>query len=93
MTMRFRASAQIGQTLTVTAAVQSARSRLVQTVCELRNGDGELIATAAGKYVPMRPEDSARFMDTFVRDPHTDAARKMLLGGAIANEQRGNGSA
>src|SRR3954447_14503718 len=59
MTVRFRAGARVGGPVRVEARVDSARARLVQTTGEARDADGNLVATASGKYVPL-PEDRHR---------------------------------
>src|SRR5690348_467563 len=56
LTVRFRASARIGRALRIKARVDSARPKLIQTSAEARDADGELVATAVGKYVPVPPD-------------------------------------
>jgi acyl-coenzyme A thioesterase PaaI-like protein len=73
MSVRFRRSAPVGRMLRVEARVESARPRLVQTVADLRL-DGQVLATAAGKYVPMPLEQSRGFLRTMVEEASTREA-------------------
>jgi uncharacterized protein (TIGR00369 family) len=79
MTVRYRRSAPLSESIVVNAKVESARPRLIQTSAEICDAAGELLATAAGKYVPMSTADSNRFMNTLVQTSATATARRMLL--------------
>jgi uncharacterized protein (TIGR00369 family) len=78
MTVRFRQSAKIGLALVCRARVESSRARLIVTSAEAVDESGRIIATAAGKYVPMPPAENRAFVATFVRDPATEAAAQIL---------------
>ncbi len=78
MTVRFRQSAGVGDELCITAAVDSARSKLITTTGEVRKADGTLLATATGKYIPVPADQHAHFVATLVDDPATADAAAML---------------
>jgi len=77
LTTRFRKEAAVGRPLVVETKVESSRSRLVTTTGEVRDAEtGEVIATGAGKYVPVPPDRNRAFMQTLKPDHATaDAAR------------------
>src|SRR5438874_5875728 len=56
MNIRFRRSANVGRELRVQARVEAARSRLIETVGEILDASGAVVAEASGKYIPV-PED------------------------------------
>jgi uncharacterized protein (TIGR00369 family) len=76
--VRFRQSAAIGQPVHVIARIESRRSKLIQTTCEVTDASGALIATATGKYVPIPADRHAAFVGTFVEDPSTARAAAVL---------------
>jgi acyl-coenzyme A thioesterase PaaI-like protein len=80
MSIRFRASARIGQVLEVQAQVVSSRKRLIETTAEIRSAQG-LVATAIGKYVPVPSERNDEVMATLVDEPATHAATALLTRG------------
>jgi acyl-coenzyme A thioesterase PaaI-like protein len=77
-TVRFRQNAVVGQPLMVTAAVESARSRMIQAAALVMDVDRQVIATASGKYVPMSPDRSALFVATLIEEPATAEALRFL---------------
>jgi acyl-CoA hydrolase len=77
MSIRFRAGAQVGQQVEVTAQVQSTRRGLIETICEIRTGD-MLVATATGKYVPVSPQRNREVIATFVNESATEKAAAIL---------------
>ena len=77
MSVRFRQSAEVGQPLTVTAKVESARSKLITTSSEVTAGQ-TVLATATGKYVPLPPDRSEHFFRTLVDEAPTAAAAAIL---------------
>lgn len=77
-TTRFRRNAPLGRLLIVSARVESARSRLVQTSAEVLDEGGELIATGSGKYVPLSPERHQAFVATLLEDSATAAALRLI---------------
>ena len=79
LTVRYKHSAGVGESLTVTAKVDTKRSRLITTVGEVRRDDGILLAEASGKYSPVSPERHAEFMRTFVEEAGTREAAGILL--------------
>jgi acyl-coenzyme A thioesterase PaaI-like protein len=78
MTVRFRASARVGRTLHIEARVDSSRLKLIQTSAEARDPDGNLVATATGKYVPLPPDRNRDFVKTLVDEPATREAARSL---------------
>jgi uncharacterized protein (TIGR00369 family) len=81
MTVRFRHSAPIGQTLTCTARIASSRRGLIETTGEVRTADGTLVCTATGKYVPVDDDRDAAFKATIIDEPATRPAAAMLTRG------------
>jgi acyl-coenzyme A thioesterase PaaI-like protein len=79
LTLRYRRSAALARPMQIQARVLSARPRLIQTTCQITDlADATLLASGAGKYVPMSPADSDRFMRTLVPTPSTQPARQIL---------------
>ena len=78
MNTRFRQIARIGEPLRFTARVEQSRARLVTTVANARSFDGQLIAEASGKFVPMPIEKHQAVLATLVDDPSTAAAAAYL---------------
>jgi acyl-coenzyme A thioesterase PaaI-like protein len=79
LTIRYRASARPGEMVTVTATLDTTRSKLITTRGQItRPSDNATIATATGKFVPLDPARHAAFLTTFVDDPTTRAAATLL---------------
>lgn len=70
MNVRFRQSAVVGGPITITAKVESSRTRLIQTSAEITGSQG-LLAVATGKYIPLAPDRHAAFVATLVDQPET----------------------
>lgn len=83
MTIRLRKPAGPGRVLRVTSVVTNARARLIETSATITDADGETIATATGKYVPMPAEQHEQAMRSFVEHPNTAAAAALLKGNPI----------
>ena len=77
MSVRFRQNARVGAAVRVVAKAVSVRSRLIETTCEVTEGE-MLIASGTGKYVPLSVERHAEFVRTFVEAPQTIEAAKRL---------------
>src|SRR3954447_24962554 len=77
---RFRAGAAPGKLLFVEAKVESIRSRLIETVGTITDEDGRTVATGDGKYVPLNEERHRAFVRTFVSEPETAEAARLLRG-------------
>jgi len=45
------------------------RNRIFKTAAEARDADGKLLASAEGKYLPMKNEESEQILEDFVEDP------------------------
>lgn len=81
MTVRFRRSPPIGQPLRIIAEVSQQRARLVQTIGNVLDTSGQVVATASGKYVPLDDARHRAFAATFLREPATAAAAAVLSAG------------
>jgi uncharacterized protein (TIGR00369 family) len=77
---RFRAGASPGKLLFVEAKVESVRSRLIETVGKITDEDDRIVATGDGKYIPLNDERHRAFVGTFVDEPATAAAARLLGG-------------
>ena len=72
MSVRFRQSANVGEPLLVTAAIDLARSKLITATGEVRRAaDTTLLTTATGNYVPLPDDRNRAFVATLVDDPQT----------------------
>ena len=77
MTIRYQRPAPPGGEVLVEAElVADRRGRVFEARAEARNSDGELLAQATGKYMPIRDADFAALQDDMVGDGG------WLLGGA-----------
>jgi uncharacterized protein (TIGR00369 family) len=85
MSVRYRHRAEVGQPLIFTAQVQSTRSKLIATRGEATDESGRIIATAAGKYVPLSDDGNREFLGTFLDDAATAATADLMRRGASAN--------
>ncbi|MEW6303946.1 MAG: PaaI family thioesterase [Verrucomicrobiota bacterium] len=62
MTVRFVQTAEPGQEIVATAELTAnKRNRLFEASAELRDASGALLATATGKYLPIKGEVAAEF--------------------------------
>lgn len=77
MSIRFRERAQVGADLLAVARVESMRGRLIQTRGEITAG-GKTLASATGKYMQLPIDEHTRFCRTFVHEPATLAARRII---------------
>ncbi|MEY4384895.1 MAG: hypothetical protein RLY20_178 [Verrucomicrobiota bacterium] len=67
MTVRFQRPAAPGQELIVEAElVENRRGRVFEAKAEVRNSAGEVLATATGKYMPIRDADLAELQRDLV---------------------------
>jgi acyl-coenzyme A thioesterase PaaI-like protein len=79
LTIRYRESARPGDTLHVTATLNTTRSKLITTTGEIRRpSDNATIATASGKFIPLEPTRHQAFLATFVDDPATRQTAALL---------------
>lgn len=81
MTVRFRQNARVGVPVIVTARVEHARAKMIQTTCEVTDESGATLAIGAGKYVPVTLEQHRQFMATMLHEPATKDAARALHGG------------
>ncbi len=77
--VRFRNPGRVGATLTCSAKIIAARSRLIETTGEIVDAAGSPICTATGKYIPLAGDATAEFFKTIVHEPATAAAAKLLI--------------
>jgi uncharacterized protein (TIGR00369 family) len=82
MSVRFRQSAKVGSAMIVRAKVELSRAKLIATSCEASDQSGKIIATGTGKYVPLSVEDNREFVRTFVDEPSTANAARILRSAA-----------
>jgi len=69
MTVRFSAPAQPGKPLLATAElVSDGRGRLFEARGEVRDESGALVASATGKYLPMKPGVEAKMREELIGD-------------------------
>jgi uncharacterized protein (TIGR00369 family) len=70
MTIRFQRPAVPGAELLVEAElVADRRGKIFEAKAEVRNQQGELLAMATGKYMPIQDADFAALQDDLVGDP------------------------
>jgi acyl-coenzyme A thioesterase PaaI-like protein len=77
LSLRFRSKAAVGRPLRAVAKVTHHRSRLIETSAQLHDGR-TLICTAAGKYIPLGPDDTIAFLKTLVNDSATAECAQIL---------------
>lgn len=83
--VRFRRPAEIGHAMKITARIEAARSKLILTTGEMRDGD-TLIAEATAKYIPLPPDENTKFVATLVHEPESEEAFKILGGSTNLHE-------
>ena len=70
LNVRFVRPARPGeQTLATAELVTNRRNKIFEAKAELKNLAGELLASATGKYLPIKTGDSAEMARDFVDDP------------------------
>lgn len=70
MTVRFQKPATPGAELVIEAElVENRRGRVFEAKAEVRNEAGEILASATGKYIPIRDADLAGLQCDMVGDP------------------------
>lgn len=80
MTVRFRQSVSVGQTLLFVAKVEFSRPKLIEATARITDTANALIATATGKYVPVPQDQHKRFVMTMIDEPQTSPALALLQG-------------
>ena len=81
LSVRYRALAKIGEPVTVEAKIVSARPRLIQTDGVILDSDGNVLATATAKYVPLPAEKNREFVATLVDEPGTETTTRAMRKG------------
>jgi acyl-coenzyme A thioesterase PaaI-like protein len=85
-TTRLKTPVEVGQRLRVEGETETGRSRLVLTTGRALDANGNVVATASGKYVPMPPAQADLCEKDFVASP--DAINPGLLLGKDAGHGR-----
>lgn len=78
LTVRFRQSVHVGQSLIVFAQVDYSRPKLIETSGKIMDSANSLIATAQGKYVPVAPDQHKAFVTTLIEEEATAQALGVL---------------
>jgi acyl-coenzyme A thioesterase PaaI-like protein len=79
LSIRYKQSAVVGETIIVTAAIDQARKKLITTTGEVRRAtDNALLATATAKYVPLPDDRNQAFVATLVPDLQTEQSATLL---------------
>ncbi len=79
LTVRFNLPVRPGAELTAWAGpVTNRKNRLYETVGELRDAQGNVLASATGKYIPIKDTDQALLMADFVEDTSTIFGRTTI---------------
>jgi acyl-coenzyme A thioesterase PaaI-like protein len=78
LTVRYRQSVHVGQSLIISAQVDFSRPKLVETSAKILDAANSLIATANGKYVPVAPDQHKAMVVTMIDEPATAAALSFL---------------
>lgn len=69
MTVRFQQPLRPGHAVMVTGEmVANRRNRIFEAKAEMRGADDRLLATATGKYLPLKPEETTGFLPDLVGD-------------------------
>jgi uncharacterized protein (TIGR00369 family) len=66
LTVRLKAPVRVGQRLRVEGESSGGASRIVKTSARMTDEEGRELATATGKYVPMRSAEASLCADDFV---------------------------
>jgi uncharacterized protein (TIGR00369 family) len=70
LNVRFVKSARPGEeTLASAELVENRRNKIFKAKAQLRNAAGELLASATGKYLPLKEVEETRMAADFVGDP------------------------
>ena len=80
LSLRFVQKSLPGVPLAATATISRNRSRLVEATCEVR-AQGQLICTAAGKYIPLGDQETHAFLNTLLREASTERAMSVFSHG------------
>jgi len=64
LTVRFHKAVYIGEKLSLTGYLENKKGRLYITAGEVKNQNGELVASAAGKYLEVKADLKNRLMES-----------------------------
>ncbi len=78
LSVRYRRPAIDGHPLKVLASVASQRPKLIEVTGELINEEGEVIAEASGKFVPVSAQSNRDIVDTLLPEPAVAETLKAL---------------
>lgn len=71
LAVRYRGKVHTGGQYRIVAGSERQRGRLSTTTAELLDADGEVCASASGKYLPLPGEDAQRVLADVCSDPST----------------------
>jgi uncharacterized protein (TIGR00369 family) len=71
LNVRYLKKVEVGRSYLLVARFVGEKKKVCVTEGELRNAEGELCATAGGRYFPMRDEDVPLGLEDFCADPNT----------------------
>jgi acyl-coenzyme A thioesterase PaaI-like protein len=78
LTVRFRQTVHVGQSLIAVAQVDYSRPTLIETTAKMLDSANSLIATAYGKYVPVAVDQHKSFVATLLEEPSTQQTLTIL---------------
>ena len=64
LTVRFHRTVSVGQKLTLTGRLEKSKGRLYITAGEVKSDDGELVASASGKYLEVKGDMKNRLLES-----------------------------
>lgn len=65
VTIRFHGSIKAGEPIEINASFDNTTSRIIRATCRVRTSDGTKIATAQGKFLPLKENEKLIFRKTF----------------------------
>jgi acyl-coenzyme A thioesterase PaaI-like protein len=80
LTARFRYPVRPRDALRIEAQVEFSKPKLIEVASKIFDFTGRLMATGSGKYVPTGVDEHRAFLRTFLNDPNTETAARLLRG-------------
>lgn len=78
LTVRFRQTVHVGQSLIVVAQVDYSRPTLIETTAKILDASNSLIATSNGKYIPVAVDQHKAFVSTLIEEEPTAQTLALL---------------
>jgi acyl-coenzyme A thioesterase PaaI-like protein len=78
LSLRYRRPAHVGVPLFVTARVDVHRTKLLTTSATIADAEGNTVATATAKYVPLAGDENRTFIESLVDEPQAHEALARL---------------